>query len=220
MSGDATTPERVKLVVDLDVGRLAAGSVSRSLVGPSPTPDQVLATYLSLVYTLRNAEPGTPIVLRRGDLDVLAEVLRLSEPDVQRRLDELMAEPDGAVHRGRQLLRRRVLVPAVGIVVAVTALGALVLVVDRDDPAPPVSPGVVADTDIGTARTQTRNPDGSVTNVYSGDGVKASDLAPGDVGLGSPQVAERGPDGQIVQSERRPEPTTTTSTSTSTTVPG
>lgn len=219
MSGDATTPERVKLIVDLDVGRLAAGSVSRSLAGPSPTPDQVLATYLSLVYTVRNAEPGTPLVLRRGDLDVLAEVLRLSEPDVQRRLDELMVEPHGEVQRGRQLLRRRVLVPAVGIVVAVTALGALVLVVDRDDATPPSSPpGVVAPADVGTARTQTRNPDGSVTNVYSGEGIRAEDLAPGDVGLGSPQVAERGPDGQIVQSERRPEPATTSTTPT--TVPG
>lgn len=168
--GDATTPERVKLVVDLAAERLEAGSVSRSLAGPSPTPDQVLAIYLSLVYTLRNAEPGTPLTLRRGDLDVLAEVLRLGQPDVTRRLADLMAEPDGEVRRGTERLRRRVLLPVAGIVVAVTALGALVLVVDRDGAAPPPPPAAVGDT-----------------------GVR----------LGSPQVAERGPDGEVVQTERR-----------------
>ncbi len=56
---DDLVPERAKLVIDLDEQVLAAGGEQRSLAGRAPTADEVLASYLSLVYTLRHAEPGT-----------------------------------------------------------------------------------------------------------------------------------------------------------------
>ncbi len=227
MTGTAT-PERVKLVVDLQEGRLAAGSVTRSLAGPTPTPNQVLATYLSLVYTLRHTEPGTPLTLRSDDLDVLAHVLRLTEGDVESRLTDLMADPAGEISLRRRLLRGRVVVPAAGLLVAVTAVGALLLVVDRDGPSPdpssdvPAGP-VVGDAgtgaELGPASVQVPNSDGSSHTVVIGDGVGPG-LAPGDVGLAPAQVVERGPNGEPVQTERpagpgpgqEPDITTTTTT--------
>ncbi len=189
VASEGPAQERVKLVVDLQEGRLAAGSVSRSLAGPTPTPDQVLATYLSLIYTLRHTEPGTPITLRTGDLDVLAEVLRLAEGDVERRLTDLMADRDGEIVTRKRLLRGRVVVPVAGLLVAVTAAGALILVTDRDSTDAP-------------ATVQVPNPDGSSTQVHIGDEVPVGDLGPGDVGLATPQVAVPGPDGGVVQSAR------------------
>jgi hypothetical protein len=212
-------PERVKLVIDLQEGRLAAGSVSRSLSGPTPTPNQVLATYLSLVYTLRHAEPGTPLTLRTGDLDVLAQVLRLSEGDVERRLTELMADPAGEISLRKRLLRGRVVVPVAGILVAVTAVGALLLVVDRErGDQPATSPaGPVADEEphIDSTVMQVPGPDGSSHPVTTGDGVRPQDVGPGGVGLAPAQVVERGPDGGAVQSERPPADDASTTTTTS-----
>ena len=61
---DELVPERARLVIDLEEQVLAVGSEQRSLAGRAPTADEVLASYLSLVYTLRHALPGTEIVLR------------------------------------------------------------------------------------------------------------------------------------------------------------
>jgi hypothetical protein len=136
-------PERSRLVVDLDERRLRAGTHEQAL--GAPTADEVLATYLSLVYTMRHASPGTPLPLRDNDISVLSRVLELTSVDIESRLVELMADPDDEVADRHRWLRARVLVPAAGVLVAVTAVGSLIFVSGRED-APAVAP--VAPTDV------------------------------------------------------------------------
>jgi hypothetical protein len=191
---DDLVPPRVELVVDLDEGRIVAGPRSRSVA--APTADEVLAGYLSLVCTMRGAEPGTPVVLRHADVDVLSRALGLARTVVAGRLAELMAEPAGEVHRRVGGLRDRVVVPLVGAVVAVTAIGTLVLVSRGDDdwgtpgPAP-----TVAAAELGPASRQT--PDDGM--VVQGEGIPASELPAGAVNLGEAQTAVRDADGSVIQ---------------------
>jgi hypothetical protein len=196
-------PERAELVVDLDERRLSAGGEHHSLAGPYPSPDQVLASYLSLVYTLRHRAPGTELILREADVDVLAQALHLARPAVTTRLHQLMVEPAGEVQRRAHLLRGRVLVPLAGAVVAATALGTLLLV-PSDAGGQSVDPAGGSEPAPAFVMT---NPDGSTTPVYVGDGLDVDSLPPGAVGLApATQTAPGGPtvvqgDGLVVPSE-------------------
>jgi hypothetical protein len=228
---DQLLPERTHLVIDLDERRVSAGGRQRSVAGGSPTPDRVLASYLSLVYALRHAEPGSEIVLRNADLDVLAQALDLARSVVASRLHALMAEPGIEVRRRSRLLRGRVLVPLAGVVVAATAVGTLLMVQADDTQTVTVEPAGEPSPDFVIA-----NPDGSTTPVYVGDGLRPEDLPdgaiglgpstqaypdgvtvvngegqpvptelpPGEVWLGEPQVAERDDDGNVTQSTLEP----------------
>jgi transcriptional regulator with XRE-family HTH domain len=232
VDADHLVPERAQLVIDLDERVLAAGGAERSVAGRAPTADAVLASYLSLVYTLRHTEPGTPIVLRETDVDVLARVLDLAKPAVASRLHLLMSEPAGEVRRRSRLLRGRVLVPLAGVVVAATAVGALLLVQVDEGQSVVTEPGAAAPE---PAFVMT-NPDGSTTPVYIGDNLDPDDLPPGAVALapatqqypdgvtvvngegqqpptsmpdnevwvGDPQVAVQNDDGTVTQSTREP----------------
>jgi transcriptional regulator with XRE-family HTH domain len=205
-------PDRTELVVDLDEHLLAAGGEARSL--GAPTADEVLTTYLSLVYTLRRATPGTTLVLRDADVDVLARVLELTGPEVERRLHELMVEPDGAVRRRMGALRARVLVPVVGVVVAATAVGVVLLVARGGErPAGAPEPAVVAEVpaELGPASFEIRGPDGSSQQVIVGEGIPADQLPPGAVNLGEAQTAVRNPDGSVSQfpTPAEPDPSST-----------
>lgn len=147
MQADDLVPERAQVVVDLDRGELLVAERAATLDGTAPTADEILAAYLSLVYTLRHAAPGTPLVMRQFDVSVLARSLRLAEPDVQARLEGLMLAPTteiGVLHRR---LTRKLVVPLVGAVVVVGALGT-VLVLRADDrpaqaPSPTTRPGAI-----------------------------------------------------------------------------
>jgi len=136
-------PERSHLVIDLDEGRIAVDRVDLD-IDVASGPDAVLARYLSLVYRLRDLPVGSPLQLRDVDLDVLSVALRLATGDVDSRLRRLM--DDGSdVTRDQQRIRRQLLMPLVGVVVAATALGTVLLVTD-DDPAPaPTAPVEVFD---------------------------------------------------------------------------
>jgi transcriptional regulator with XRE-family HTH domain len=204
VTADDLVPERAKLVVDLDEHVLSAGGEARTLAGEAPTADQVLASYLSLVYTLRHATPGSPIVLRDADIEVLARALDLARASVTERLHALMIDPDGEVHHRSRLLRGRVLVPLAGIVVAATTIGALVLVQGDDPETITTEPAAAEGTPLEPSFTIT-NPDGSTTPVYVGDGLRPEDLPPGAVGL-APATQEY-PDGvTVVNGEGQPVP--------------
>lgn len=194
---DALVPSRVELVVDVDEGRIVAGSRSRSV--DAPTADEVLASYLSLVWTMRDAEPGAPLVLRDADVDVLSRALGLPRTVVADRLHGLMAEPAGDVHHRVGGLRGRVLVPLVGAVVAVTAIGTLVLVSRSDEhrgaPEPPPTVTAEPAPEVGPASVQT--PGEGL--VVQGEGIPAAELPPGAVNLGEAQTAVRDPDGSVTQ---------------------
>jgi hypothetical protein len=116
-------PQRARLVIDLDEGSVAMGSLSGHLVDTHP--DDVLAKYLALVMELRGLAPGAPLKIRDLDLDVLATALTLKQRDVQRRLHALMRGDQEPIDGARRRLRSRVVVPMAGILVACTAVGAL-----------------------------------------------------------------------------------------------
>ena len=213
---DALVPDRSDLVVDLDQHRLATAGHSQALAGVEPTADEVLGSYLSLVYTLRSTTPGTRVPLRDADLDVLARALTLATPEVQRRLEGLMANPTPEIHTQSRLLRARVLVPAAGVLIAVTVAGALVLSgrSDRSTTPPPpvasvstvttVAPVSGAGAQIGGAETQTANSDGTPgPAIVNGDGLSGNDIPAGAAGVGDAQVATHDANGNVVQTDRR-----------------
>lgn len=193
---DASTlvPERTELIVDLTDHQLAAGGEVRTLAGDAPTAEEVLATYLSLVYALRHATPGTPLTLRDADITVLSRALELAQLDVERRLHELMVDADGVVLTRVRDLRRRLLLPAIGVAVAATAIGTLLFVQAVGDDPPAGDPTV----EVGPASEEIGDP-----VVVVGEGIPVDALPGGAVNLGEPQVAERGPDGSIRQGPRQ-----------------
>lgn len=139
-------PSRSRLVIDLTQGTVAAAGERRAFA--TDDPDEVLTRYLSLVYALRGLPAGTPVPLRDLDLAVLGQALRLGAGEVEARLVGLMQDPQQRVGTTTRDLRRRLIVPAAGLLVAVTAVGALVLVTRDGDKADaetgPVAP-VAAD---------------------------------------------------------------------------
>ncbi len=184
-------PERSRLVIDLEERRIAAGPHQQPI--KAPTADEVLATYLSLVYMMRNSTPGTPLPLRQTDVDVLSRALEIASVDVETRLVDLMGDPDRIVSRRQSIWRSRFLLPVAGVVVAATAVGTLVLVHQTASTVTSVEP-IVVDVPTGAPAASVidpivveRNADGSAGPQHV-VGEPAERLAPA-------QVVERAPDG-------------------------
>lgn len=161
-------PDRSRLVIDLDEGVLSVGAHQVALNADAHQRD-VLARYLAMVYTMRELPPGREITLRNPDLDVLGAALRRPADEVEAQLRELMVDSSAIVAPRMRRLRGRLLVPAIGLVVAATTAGVLLLVKDSD-----ASPG----TDDGAA-----SADGSSsTPTEIGDAVVQERLADGTPG--------------------------------------
>lgn len=120
----AALPKRSELIVDLDGRQLAVGD--QSVVVRSDEVDHVLERYLSLLYLLRDARPGTELSLRDPDLDVLSNSLEIELAALERRLGQLMVGED--VPRLLSRLRSRILLPAAGVLVAACAVGSFVII--------------------------------------------------------------------------------------------
>jgi hypothetical protein len=220
VDADELLPGRTDLVVDLDQSRLATAGHTQPLAGAAPSADEVLAAYLALICTLRSTEPGTRLPLRDADLEVLALALALANSEVERRLLALMSDPSAEVTARSRLLRARVLVPAAGVLVAVTVAGALVVSArsTSSTPTPPPPAAVVpsGSVDIGAASTQGRDGSGEPQpQVVQGEGLTADQIPAGAVGLGDAQVAVRDPAGNAVQGPRTDDPSTASSTTSS-----
>lgn len=160
-------PARKQVLLDLDQGRLLVAEEAVELLD-APTADEVLGAYLSLVYTLRRAEPGSPVVLRGFDVAVLAKALDLAEPEIETRLHGLMRSPTEEVGRLTRLFRSKLALPIAGAVVVATALGTVLVLRNDERPAPPptgVSRTEVPPPELGPAATQVRNSDGSPSAV-------------------------------------------------------
>ncbi|MEM8706127.1 MAG: helix-turn-helix transcriptional regulator [Actinomycetota bacterium] len=125
-------PERSQLVIDLDEGRVAIDDQDAVAPGEPHGADAILARYLALVYHLRELPLGTKIGLRDADVDVLATALGLEPHDIESRLFALMADED-TVALDQQRIKRRVLMPLVGVVIAAVSSGVLLLVADTED---------------------------------------------------------------------------------------
>jgi transcriptional regulator with XRE-family HTH domain len=159
---DELLPARRQVVLDLAEGRLLVAEEAVELDG-APSADDILGAYLSLVYTLRRAEPGTPVVLRGFDVAVLARALDLAEPEVKSRLEGLMASPTAEVGRLTRLFRSKLALPIAGAVVVATALGTVLVLRNDERPAPAptgVSTTPVQEPELIEPLTQSRDADG------------------------------------------------------------
>ena len=166
-------PDRSRLVVDLDEGLLRIdGRKAVTRVGDGVDREEVLARYVALVSSMRGISAGTKFELRDDDLDVLGKALRLGTSTVAADLEALMGDPRGLVRWRQNALRRKVLVPAAGILVSFCGAAALLMVTTPDGSAAAEEPTastvvagevapVVAPVEIGTAIMQERNPDGT-----------------------------------------------------------
>lgn len=168
-------PKRSQLVIDLDEGRVAIDEAGLD-TGDLSGPDAVLARYLALVYHLRELPLGSPIALRDLDLDVLSSALDLETEDVSRRLLGLMDDQD-TIARDQKRIRRRMLLPLVGVVIAAVSGGALLLVAESDGAPEPTRGAAQANT---TAR--------EVAPAAAERAVR-TDIGPGGAVIENPDVA-------------------------------
>jgi len=141
-------PTRSRLVIDLEENRIAVDDAEAMVEGVTG-PDAVLARYLALVYRLRDLPLGTPLALRDIDLDVLSVSLKIDSEEVASRLKRLMVQKD-EVARDQKRIRRRLLLPLVGVVIAASSAGVLVLVAEVEPaPGPTPAPTLGVETDLG-----------------------------------------------------------------------
>jgi len=117
-------PARSRLIVDLGGGEMRVGETGVPV--EDAEIDSVLERYLSLLYLLRNLKPGTQLTLRDPDIAALSEALEHSIAEVEQRLGQLMVAT--SVETRSRLLSKRLMVPGAGLLVGVTAVGALVIV--------------------------------------------------------------------------------------------
>jgi transcriptional regulator with XRE-family HTH domain len=188
-------PDRGELVIDLEGGTLAAGVHHRALSdGDTTDPEDVLIQYLSLVYAMRDIEPGRPVPLRDVDLVILAQALQDSPEQLETRLTALMSNPEDRVGERTRRLRRRLVVPAAGVLVGATAIGVLVLIQSGGDSPP--TPVV----EIGDAIVVERGSDAEIrSGMAPRAGAEPAAGVMGDVELIPPMVIKRGADGQIIE---------------------
>jgi transcriptional regulator with XRE-family HTH domain len=172
-------PARSHLVVDLDEGVLEVGYETAKLDGDVIERRDVLTRYLSMVYVMRDVKPGLPVPLRLPDLEILSGVLGAPRRQVEDELRELMLDSGEVVSRRTGRLRGRLLVPVIGVVVAVTAAGTLLLVTDDSDANVATTPG-------GTPAVTVE--DGSSTTATDGVGSVPTEI-------GDAVVQERQADG-------------------------
>lgn len=171
----SAVPERSRLVVDLEEGRVGADGHVRPLPAAA-SADEVLERYLALVYSMRGLAPGVVVDLRYDDLDVLSCTLGPPAADVESRLRNLMVVHPAPVRRRLGALAGRALLPVAGVLVAATTAGALVLVPADDSAASaPATPPATGAVEVGAAE---RGP-----------------VEAGPVEIGTAAVQERGPDG-------------------------
>ena len=119
------TQQRSKLIIADDE------EIPVSLVSDGYSDDirlWVLQRYIALVYLLRNAAVGQRLPLRVEDVQVLASAFEMASTEVSTVLHNIM--DDDAIMLGEmaERMRRRLFVPAAGLLVGPTPAGMLVLV--------------------------------------------------------------------------------------------
>lgn len=197
MNTTELVPNRSKLFVDLTEGVVNVDG-RRTDLPPAAGRDEVLGSYLGLVYSMRELDRGTKLTLRAEDLDVLGRVLDLGPSTVEANLVSLMRDLEASPTWRERLLQPRVLLPAAGILVAFCAVGALLLV--PGDPGPSNSVGLTVPVrteapaaapvpvDIGTAVVQERDAAGNPGPIQPRTGEPTPG---GDVQIDTPAVVER-----------------------------
>lgn len=172
-------PERSHLVIDLNEGTMEVGARTVSFTGSEVERREVLGSYLAMVYSMRDLPPGTALALRSPDLEILEGVLSVPQRLIEEELRSMMVDPRELVTPRLSRLKGRVLVPVIGVVVAATAAGLLLLVSDSDASTAP-GPVTEPTTQVGSGTTVT--PDGATVEVELGDAVVQERLPDGSPG--------------------------------------
>ena len=152
----AVSPSRAVLEIDRAEGRLVVADTQQRFL-PGDDDRQIMLRYLALVYRLRDQSPGAVLPARVDDLDILAQVFGTDTDLVRHELQSLMI---GASREIRSLHRshlRRVAIPAIGILVALTAAGGLLLTNRSPDAAAATNTARHAAVNIGRPLVITRN---------------------------------------------------------------
>lgn len=166
-------PCRASLIIDRHEGRVALGD-SVGTFKPQDDDRKIMLRYLALVYRIRNTPPGKTIASRDDDLTVLAAVFGTTSEQVRTELEQLMSLAAPEIRFQYGTFRNRLVIPALGILVALTAAGGLLLTsnVPVTAAAKPANIGTAltversaaGETNIGEAVTIQRSPVGT-TNI-------------------------------------------------------
>ncbi len=118
-------PQRTELTIDLNENVMMAAGHALPL--SSAAHDHVLERYLSLVYVLRNSEPGRAVPLRDEDVSILATSLAQKQEFVHEQLLRTMDAERDSVNGLFNWFKQRLWVPGAGAVVGAVSLGTLVM---------------------------------------------------------------------------------------------
>ena len=88
----------------------------------------VLQRYTALLYLLRNRPVGEPLALRGDDVAMLATAFNRTYEDMADELTRIMNDDIAVVGEFAERMRRRLVVPAAGLLVGPTPAGMLILV--------------------------------------------------------------------------------------------
>jgi hypothetical protein len=127
-------PGRSQLIIDRNEGKILMGDTKGKFL-PDDDDHQIMMRYLALVYKMRDQKPGVELGPRDNDLDVLATVFGCSTEAVHDELVRLMRTSGPEIRALHGSLRWRVAVPALGVLVAITAVGGLILARHHNEPA-------------------------------------------------------------------------------------
>jgi transcriptional regulator with XRE-family HTH domain len=152
-----TTRVPARRPVRVESHRVVVGSRVRIL--GEPARDAVLPAYAELLLAVRNAKPGSIPALRLSDLQVLADALGHDVGDVEARIVRLLDCSPAEAATVHAELRRRALVPAAGLAVAVTAwAGALAATHPALEGTSPATNPIAATEPTTTTATVTAAP--------------------------------------------------------------
>ena len=164
------TPQRALLEIDRNEGVVQIGPETERF-DPDRDDREILLRYLAIVYRMRSINPGVSIPARTDDLATLALVFSTTADEMRATLDALMLGDRTELRRRHNDLKRRLVVPGLGVLVALTSVGGLLLVRNSSgnalkgaSPAPTSSVSV----DIGTALVLERNGE-TPTNYAIGE---------------------------------------------------
>jgi hypothetical protein len=119
-------PQRAELTIDLSDNMVSAAGHALPL--ESAAHDHVLERYLSLVYVLRNHQPGSTVPLRDEDVAILAASLAEREELIEEQLLLAMYQDRQSVRGLTRWFRQRLWVPGAGALVGAVSIGTLVMV--------------------------------------------------------------------------------------------
>lgn len=88
----------------------------------------ILQRYVALIYLMRNRPVGEVLRVRSDDAKILASAFGRSEADVVAALERIMTDDREIVEENADRMRRRLIVPAAGLLVGPSPMGMLVLV--------------------------------------------------------------------------------------------